>query len=75
MNQLAIDFSAARAAGQRGMRLSAEKAERMDDTLFTRYEGKIDDIIALVELSDTDATGMYEALLHYAKSVKESSKQ
>ena len=45
------------------------------DNLFTRYGKKIDDIAALAELSDTNAAGMYEALIQYAKSVKETSKQ
>ena len=41
MNQLAIDFTAARAAGDRGMRHAIERAERLDDTFPTRAEAFI----------------------------------
>ncbi len=41
MNQLAIDISAARAAGQRGMRLAIERAEHLDDTFPARAEAFI----------------------------------
>ena len=41
MNQLAMDFTAARAAGHRGMRLAIERAEHLDDTFPARAEAFI----------------------------------
>lgn len=41
MNQLSLNLTAAKAAGQRGMRLAIEKAERLDDTFPARAEAFI----------------------------------
>ena len=41
MNQLAMDFTVARAAGQRGMRLAIERAEHLDDTFPAQAEAFI----------------------------------
>ena len=41
MNQLSLNLTEAKAAGQRGMRLAGEKAERLDDTFPARAEAFI----------------------------------